>query len=63
MKSKSLIIKVAVLLILLTAMGNVLFAGGQEETAGQEAAEVIELKLGHLADPLNPYALGAARFA
>jgi len=63
MKSKSLVVKVAVLLILLTAMGNVLFAGGQEETAGKEAAEVLELKLGHLADPLNPYALGAARFA
>ena len=63
MKSKSLVIKVAVLLILLTAMGNVLFAEGQKETAGQEVAEVIELKLGHLADPLNPYALGATRFA
>jgi len=63
MKSKSLVVRVAVLLILLTATGNVLFAGGQKEGAGKEAAEVMELKLGHLADPLNPYALGSARFA
>ncbi len=63
MKSKSVVIRVAVLFILFTAMGDVLFAGGQKDSAVQEAAGVLELKLGHLADPQNPYALGAVRFA
>jgi len=51
---------ILVLLVFLLTISIGFFAFASEAAA---AGEVFELKLGHLADPLNPYALGAAKIA
>lgn len=51
---------ILVLLVFLLTFSIGFFAIASEAAA---AEEVFELKLGHLADPANPYALGAAKIA
>jgi len=49
---------------LLTVTVLATYAGGQKETGSkQEEIKAIEFKLGHVAEPDNPYALGAGVFA
>jgi len=51
---------ILVLLVFLLTFSISFFSIANEAAA---AEEVFELKLGHLADPANPYALGAAKIA
>jgi len=51
---------ILVLLVFLLTFSISFFAIANEAAA---AGEVFELKLGHLADPANPYALGASKIA
>lgn len=51
---------ILVLLVFLLTISVSFFAIASEAAA---AEEVFELKLGHLADPANPYALGATKIA
>jgi tripartite ATP-independent transporter DctP family solute receptor len=51
---------ILVLLVFLLTIGIGFFAIASEAAA---AGETFELKLGHLADPANPYALGATKIA
>jgi len=51
---------ILVLLVFLLTISVSFFAIASEAAA---AEEVFELKLGHLADPANPYALGASKIA
>ena len=53
--------KLWILVVALTLVTAYAFANGSDEAADTD--QVFELKLGHVADPDNPYALGGQRFA
>lgn len=53
--------KLWILVVALALVSSYAFANGTDEAAGTD--QVFELKLGHVADPDNPYALGGQRFA
>lgn len=54
--------KSLILITVLVLVASFAFPNGSDEAAA-EADQIYELKLGHVAEPDNPYALGATRFA
>ena len=54
--------KILFLVTALSLVASFAFANGDQEAAAS-TDKVFELKLGHVAEPDNPYALGAVRFA
>ena len=54
--------KILFLIATLALVSSFAFAEGSQEAAADKD-QVFELKLGHVAEPDNPYALGAVKFA